>query len=84
MIKDISGDPSAHAPKDYHPQFKIDVEYWRKMWQPMFKSELTDPDVHQMTDTFVKMISDDCNRALKHAIAAQKELHRKEKEDREG
>lgn len=63
----------------YKPQFKVSPEF-RKMWTSLFKGvELSDLQIHQMTDQFVKSVSDQMNSVLNWAIQQQKERDEKEK-----
>lgn len=67
----------------YKPQYKIDVEVWRKFLK--FKNaDLTDKEVHAMADGMIKFMIDFMNRLMNHALAEMKERYRREKEDREG
>jgi hypothetical protein len=82
------GSHGIHLPTklpDYTPQFQIDVSQWRKYWQTLFgNTQLSDKEIHQMTDQFVKFVWDQMNTILQHAIQTQKKLDQKQKEDEGG
>ncbi|HSX10167.1 MAG TPA: hypothetical protein VLF94_00400 [Chlamydiales bacterium] len=57
---------------------------FRKMWTEMFKASgtvPTDEQMSKMTDQFINQVWNDCNSVLQKALAAQKKLDQKYKED---
>lgn len=82
------GTPNSDGPQlptqlpAYKPQFRINIDQWRNYWQKLFKNtQLTDKEVHQMTDQFVNYVWDQMNKVLQHALQTMKELEQKRKED---
>jgi hypothetical protein len=67
----------------YKPQYKIDVNQWRKFLK-FHNTQLTDNEVHAMADGMIKFLSDFMNRLMQHALQAQKDREQEEKETREG
>lgn len=78
-MSDVSPtDKSGGVP--YKAQYEISPQF-RKFWQKLFHStDLTDKELHQMTDQFVKNISDNMNQVLNWALKEQKKRDQKEKE----
>lgn len=64
----------------YKPQYQVSPEF-RKFWQRLFHgAELSDKEIHQLTDQFVKSISDQMNQVLNWALQQQKKRDQDEKE----
>ena len=71
-------DKSGGAP--YKPQYQVSPQF-RKFWERLFHgAELTDKEVHQLTDQFVKSVSDNMNQVLNWALKQQKEREEDRKE----
>ncbi len=67
----------------YKPQYRVSPEF-RKFWEKLFKgTELSDKEVQQMTDQFVKKVSDDMNHTLNWAIQQQKKRDQEEQKSEE-
>ncbi len=79
-MSDVSPtDPSGGVP--YKPQYQVSPEF-RKFWERLFHgTELTDTEVHQLTDQFVKNISDNMNQVLNWALKEQKKREQDRKEE---
>lgn len=76
--------PVDPAGGNYKPQFKASPEF-RKFWQHLFQNtELTDRQVSQMTDQFVRNVWNQMNSVLQWALEEQKKRHQQEKEDQAG
>ncbi len=65
----------------YHAQYKVSPEF-RKYWEKLFpRAVLSDKQIQQMTDQFVKQVSDDMNRVLNWALKEQKKREREREKD---
>ena len=69
---------------NYQPQYQVSPEF-RKFWETLFKgADLSDKQVHQLTDQFVESVSDSMNQVLNWAIAQQKQRDQDEQEQDQG
>lgn len=64
----------------YKPQYKIDVETWRK-YLKFHNVQLTDKEVHAMADGMIKFMVDFMNRIMQHTLDKMKKRHQEEKQD---
>ncbi len=68
----------------YRAQYNVSPEF-RKFWETLFKGyPLSDKQLSQMTDTFVKTVWDQMNHCLQHQLQVMKELESRQKEDDNG
>ena len=73
-----------HGLPKYYAQYKVSPEF-RKFWETLFKNyPLTDEQLSQMTDQFVKMVWDQMNTVLQHYMQTMKDLEQKRKEEDQG
>lgn len=64
----------------YKPQYEVSPEF-RKFWEKLFHgAQLTDTQVHQLTDQFVQTVADNMNQVLNWALQQQKQREEDEKE----
>jgi hypothetical protein len=65
----------------YRPEFRVSPQF-RKFWEQLFRNApLTNEQVSQMTDQFVKMTWNQMNQVLQWALQQEKERHRREREE---
>lgn len=65
----------------YKPQYRVSPAF-RKFWEKLFKgADLSDKQVQQMTDQFVKQVSDQMNQVLNWALKEQKKRDEEEKKN---
>ena len=65
----------------YKPQYVVSSQF-RHFWEKMFHGvDLSDKEVSQMTDQFVKNVCGEMNKVLQWALQQQKERHQDEKEN---
>ncbi|MBX7066354.1 MAG: hypothetical protein K1X28_03905 [Parachlamydiales bacterium] len=71
--------PTGSGGPAYKPQYRVSPEF-RKFWEKLFHgAELSDLQIHQMTDQFVKKVSDDMNQVLAWALKEQKKREKRDK-----
>ncbi len=70
-------DPSEGAP--YKSQFHVSPQF-KKFWETLFHhTELTDKQVSQMTDQFIRQVWDNMSQVLNWALQQQKKRDEDEK-----
>lgn len=78
MTENVPGIPKYQAQYTVSPEFK-------KFWETLFHNyPLTDKELSQMTDQFIKQVWDQMNTVLQHYLQTMKELEQKRKEDDQG
>lgn len=82
MVDPINVSPSGGPP--YQGRFEVSSEF-KQFWHHLFKNaEISEKQMQQMTDQFIKMVWDQMSRVLKWALEQQKERDKNEKEERGG
>lgn len=75
-------DPSGGTP--YKAEYKVSPTF-RHFWETLFKNnQLTDKEVSQLTDQFVKNVWSQMSEVLNWALKQQKERNQKQKEEQGG
>lgn len=63
----------------YRAQYKVSPET-KKFWEKLFHQPLSDKEVQEMTDAFVKNVCQQMQQVSKDCIEKMKELERERKE----
>lgn len=65
----------------YKAQYRVSPAF-RKFWEKLFHgADISDKQVQQMTDQFVKQVSDQMNQVLNWALKEQKKRDEEEKKN---
>lgn len=80
-------DPSSGLPSkvpEYKGQFQVSPEF-KKFWHSLFKGQdLSEKQMSQMTDQFIKMTWAQMSQVLNWALKEQKKRDQEEKQERGG
>ena len=66
-------DPTGSNKKPYHAQYK-DTPGFHKMWNKLFRKEVTKEESQQMTDGYMKIMENFMNKLAQKAIQKLKEM----------
>ena len=85
MPDSVPSNPPPKSPdlSHYKPQYKIDVEQWKK-YLHFPHTELSNQEVHAIADGMIKFMLDCMNRMMQQALEQMKEREKREKEDKGG
>lgn len=76
--------PTDKSDDSYKAQFRASPQF-RKFWESLFHgADLSDKEVGQLTDNFVKNVADNMNQVLKWALDEQKKRESERKENEGG
>lgn len=71
--------PTGSDGPHYKPQYAVTPEF-RQFWEHLFHgTQLTDKQVSQLTDQFVKNVWNQMNQVLSWALKQQKKRHQEER-----
>lgn len=79
-MSDVKPPDNSEGPH-YTPQYQVSPQF-KKFWHHLFHgADISDKQLSQMTDQFIKRVWDQMSQVLNWALKQQKERDRKEKEN---